>query len=138
MKLTTDHVIATLEAYFTGKSEISAVYLFGSYARGLQRPDSDVDIALLFENADPAKVSEYTDAHYLAIARILRKELHLVPLNRAPERLLNQIFSRGQCILVNNPKEHAMFKMTAFAKIADFGFYRPKFEEAFTRKLMQE
>jgi len=40
--------IPTVSEYLSGISELSAAYLFGSYAREEQDHISDVDIALLF------------------------------------------------------------------------------------------
>lgn len=47
---------------------ITAVYLFGSYAKGTQRPDSDIDLFVVspaFKDADDA-------LHYLWQRRVLR------------------------------------------------------------------
>lgn len=47
---------------------VTAVYLFGSYAKGTQRPDSDIDVFVVspaFKDADEA-------LHYLWQRRILR------------------------------------------------------------------
>jgi hypothetical protein len=95
-----------------------------------------VDIGILFENPDPEESSQSSIKHNLALARMLRKDIHLITLNNADERLLNQIFSKGHCIQINNPKHHALFKMTSYSKIAEFGYYKSKFEKSFTRKLL--
>jgi len=36
----------TLKKYFAAQKDVVAVYLFGSYARGNERPGSDVDVAV--------------------------------------------------------------------------------------------
>ena len=61
----------------------------------------------------------------------------LIVLNFAGERLLLQVFSKGKCISVNNPKKLAVFRMTSYAKIADFGFYHQKIKAGFIRKIKQ-
>jgi len=38
-----------LAGYFEKKTEVIAAYLFGSYAEGVARSDSDVDIAVIIE-----------------------------------------------------------------------------------------
>ena len=81
-------------------------------------------------------LSKKMDQHHLALARLLRKDLHLVALNYASELLLKQVFIKGRCITVNHPKQLTAFKMTAFAKIADIGFYKPNIEKGFARKLV--
>ncbi|TVQ06945.1 MAG: nucleotidyltransferase domain-containing protein [Bacteroidetes bacterium] len=36
-------------------SDIETVYVFGSYARGNPNQDSDIDLALIFQNLDDSK-----------------------------------------------------------------------------------
>lgn len=131
-----EQVTERIADYFSTKSEISAVYLFGSYAQGQPRPTSDIDLGLLFESRDRRSILKKLDQHHLALARLLRKDLHLVALNYASELLLKQVFTKGRCITANHPKQLAAFKMTALAKIADIGFYKPNMEKGFTRKLV--
>ena len=40
-----------IKKYFKNKNEVIAVYLFGSYPRNQNRPESDVDIGMFFEKA---------------------------------------------------------------------------------------
>ncbi len=113
-----------------------AVYLFGSYAHGFPRPNSDIDLGLLFDGEDRNIIADKLESYNNALARILRKEIHLTALNAASPLLLKQVLSKGRCILVNEPKKNAYFQMTALAKIADFGIYKSKFEREFARKLV--
>jgi len=48
-------LIESLRDYFHHEAirfKIKAVFLFGSQARGLSRPDSDVDLAIVFEDEE--------------------------------------------------------------------------------------
>jgi predicted nucleotidyltransferase len=59
------HYVRTLK---DGGLPVTAVYLFGSYAKGTQRPDSDIDLFVVspaFKDADAA-------LHYLWQRRVLR------------------------------------------------------------------
>jgi len=135
---TENRLVQTIADYFSTKNEAFAVYLFGSYAHGSPRPTSDVDVGILFESREHSFISAKIDAYNLALTRMLRKDLHLVALNFASELLLKQIFSKGRCILVNNPKQLAAFQMISFAKIADFGYYKTTLQKGFARKLLQD
>lgn len=138
----TDHApdiqseIQTIRAFFRPRREVLAVYLFGSYAHGFPRPNSDIDLGLLFDGEDRNIIADKLESYNNALARILRKEIHLTALNAASPLLLKQVLSKGRCILVNEPKKNAYFQMTALAKIADFGIYKSKFEREFARKLV--
>jgi predicted nucleotidyltransferase len=51
-------LIEKLTAYFKTKSEIIAVYLFGSYANGKEHRSSDIDIGLLLDTRDSALIKK--------------------------------------------------------------------------------
>ena len=68
---------------------------------------------------------------------ILKKEIHPVILNSASEELMRQIFLKGKCILVKDPKKLSLFKMTMFTRIADFGYYRNKMQSGIIRNIME-
>jgi hypothetical protein len=74
----------------------------------------------------------------IGLSRILRKEIHLVILNRAGETLSAQVFKYGKC-LYNNAKPCILseFRTTQFSKIADFAYLRNIMEKGFTRKIME-
>ena len=55
-------------------------------------------------------------------------------LNLAPERLLSQVFAKGQCLVVNNMTAHSEFRMNVFAKIAEFGYHKHRMQAGFIEK----
>jgi predicted nucleotidyltransferase len=118
-----------IREYFRKRPEVIAVYLFGSYATGQDRHGSDVDLGILLEREALVKIWEVTDQYVVGIGRILRRDVHPVVLNTAGESLLAQVFRKGKLLLVNDPAELSRFRMTAFAKIADFGDYRRRVEK---------
>jgi hypothetical protein len=71
------------------------------------------------------------------LADILRKEIHPIILNSAGEELMRQIFTKGDCILIKNQKKLSLFKMTMFARIADFGYYRNQMQSGLIRSIME-
>jgi hypothetical protein len=71
------------------------------------------------------------------LANILKKEIHPVILNSAGEELMRQIFTKGRCILVTDQKKLSLFKMTMFARIADFGYYRQQMQSGLIRNIME-
>jgi hypothetical protein len=95
-----------------------------------------VDVGILFESSDSSFISNKMGDYNIAIARMLRKDIHLIASNFAGELLLKQIFLKGRCIHTSNPRQLAAFKMLSFTKIADFGYYKSTLEQGFARKLM--
>ena len=132
-----DKLINKLKAYFEDKSEVTAVYLFGSQATGKTDRSSDVDIGILFDTSDLAGEIDKRNQYMADLANILRKEIHPVVLNSAGEELMRQIFLKGKCILVRDSKKLSLFKMTMFARIADFGYYRDQMQSGLIRNIME-
>ena len=125
-----------IAAYFSNKREVIAVYLFGSYAEGKERPLSDIDIGILLDRTDHNAIKEIRNKCIVELSRILRKDIHLVILNSAGEELIRQIFLKGKCILVSNPKKVSRSKMVILAKIAEFAYYRTQMQAGLIRKVM--
>ena len=132
-----DKLINRLKAYFKDKSEIVAVYLFGSQATNKTGPSSDVDIGILLDTYDHNTETEKKNQYLVELANILRKEVHPVILNSAGEELMRQIFLKGKCILVRNPEKLSLFKMTMYARIADFSYYRDQMQSGLIRNIME-
>jgi len=126
-----------IKSFFENKKDIVAVYLFGSHAEGRERLSSDVDLAILFDNRDREAVNRLLDKYLVALSRSLRKDVHLTAMDFAGETILKQIFEKGECLVIKNPKKLAYFKMVAFSKIVDFGYYRRQMQSGIVRKVME-
>ena len=129
--------INKLKAYFEDKSEVIAVYVFGSQAMNKTVRSSDVDIGVLVDIRDSATETEKRNQYLVELAPILKKEIHPVILNSAGEELMRQIFAKGKCILVKDQKKLTLFKMTMFARIADFGYYRNQMQSGLIRNIVE-
>ena len=132
-----DKLINKLKAYFKKESEVIAVYLFGSQAAGKEARSSDVDLGVLLDTHDRMIEVEKRNQYMVDLANILKKEIHPVILNSAGEELMRQIFLKGECILVKDPKKLSLFKMTMLTRIADFGYYRNKMQSGLIRNVME-
>ena len=126
-----------IRQYFETKKDVVAVYLFGSYAAGTEGYQSDIDIGIVFDGKNPDLMLKKSLTHILKLSRILRKDLHPVILNFAGEQLMKQIFEKGKCVLVNDKKKLARFKMVEFAEIAEFAYYQKLTQSGFIRKVME-
>ena len=124
-----------VSAYFADKPEVTAVYLFGSYAKNQQRHMSDIDLGILLKRNHLDQAEKKRTEYHSELSRILRKDIHIVVLNTAGDQLLKQIFNKGKCILNKDPGQLARYKMFMYSKIADFAFYSQKIQSGFIRKL---
>lgn len=129
-------VISTITSFFKEKKEIASVYLFGSFASGKSTKTSDIDIGILFENKF-FKFSDDLKEQYMAqLGRILRKDIEILVMNRAGEIILNQIYKKGELILIKNEKYTNEFKLKSMALYTDFEFYLKRMQNAFAKNLM--
>ena len=72
----TQQMIQLIAEYFKTQPVLKA-WLFGSYSRGEQRPDSDVDILVTYD--DSSNVSLFTiGGIYMGLKKILGREVDLV------------------------------------------------------------
>jgi predicted nucleotidyltransferase len=131
-----EKLIHKTKAYFMDQPEVIAVYLYGSYAIGEEDRASDVDIGVLIDSSDRKIEVEKGTRYMVDLATILRREIHPVILNSAGEELMRQIFLKGKCILVKDPKKLSLFKMTMFSRIVDFGYYRVQMQSGLIRNIM--
>jgi predicted nucleotidyltransferase len=76
-------LIDKIAEYFTEKPEVAAVYLFGSYARGREKQGSDVDLGILLDRDVSSGENELRTTYLTDLARILRKDLHIVMMKDA-------------------------------------------------------
>lgn len=85
-----------LQEYFSKQGDgVACVYLFGSRARGTQKPGSDIDVAVLYVQQPPPGLSGLG----LELADDLRAVLHapvdLVVLNSAAPDLTHRVLRDG-------------------------------------------
>ena len=126
-----------IKKYFSEKSEVAAVYLFGSQVENKNRPDSDVDIAILMKPKDSEKDEIFKERVIVELSKILRKDIHPVIMNSAGEVLLRQIFSRGKCVQVNDSNQLAKFMIASLGRIAEFGYYRNIIQKGFVKNILE-
>ena len=78
--VTVNRAIEAFLALASGRYPVSAAYLFGSRARGQQRPDSDTDIALLLVGDPCDFLDTKLDLADLAYDVLLETGIRIQPL----------------------------------------------------------
>ena len=92
-----------------------AIYVFGSFARGEMRADSDIDIAFLHEQSfEPVAV--FTIAQELASS--LHRDVDLIDLRRAPTALRAQVIGEGRRIHTGDELATGTFEMYTLSDFA--------------------
>ncbi|MCY4659542.1 MAG: nucleotidyltransferase domain-containing protein [Acidobacteria bacterium] len=112
---------------------VRAAWLFGSRARGAERPDSDVDVAVLVDDvpvATPTLRKQVIWQLVASLAHEIRSDrIDLVLLNDAPALLRHRVIRDGVLLTARTPGERARFVRRT---IRDYQDFEPRLRE-FTR-----
>lgn len=131
-----DGTLAGIESailgYFNERSDTDAVYLFGSTAAGTSRPESDIDIAVLFSDATRC------DGMFIIQMRqdlsdLFHRDVDLVCLNDAGPILRMQVLKRGKKLLDRNPRVLVRFIARTLIEYDDLKRTRKPIEEQLLR-----
>jgi predicted nucleotidyltransferase len=78
---------------------IAAAWLFGSVARGTARPDSDVDVGVLYQKTPPLTLAGLGLDLEGDLESALGLPVQLVVLNRAPSDLIVRVLRDGKLLV---------------------------------------
>ena len=93
--------------------EIAAAWLFGSFARGTARADSDVDVALLLSR-DPEPTLEGSGSELEGdLERLLGRPVQVVLMNGAPVDLVHRVLRDGHLLLERDRSARVRFEVRA-------------------------
>lgn len=68
--------------YCEARPEITACYLFGSYASGKNRPGSDLDLAFLVRpDLNTRQIDQFRSAVIIELGRLTRLDIHPLIMN---------------------------------------------------------
>ena len=106
--------VKTLKKYFQEESSVILSFLFGSFAKGRQMEESDVDIAVWMKNKErKAKI-------YCKLCQILEREVDLVDLEEAPASLISSVFKTGIPLTIKDKKLYWELYLRASNEAEDF------------------
>ncbi|MCL5057801.1 MAG: nucleotidyltransferase domain-containing protein [Actinobacteria bacterium] len=111
-----------LAQYFERRPEITAAYLYGSYAEGVARRDSDVDIAVLTDPV-PGNTLKYRLEVMEDARRLLKRSTEVIILNEAPRLLQFQVIQKGCIIYERSADKRAFFEMDIAGRYYDYKKY---------------
>lgn len=111
---------------------LDSLWLFGSCARGDERPDSDVDLAALF--ARRLSAGEMADL-IGDLATLLRRPVDLVDLERAPPLLAYEVLREGRLLYDERPEHRVAFATPLPTIVEDLRIVRRPIDAALQERL---
>jgi predicted nucleotidyltransferase len=92
---------------------VIAVYLFGSFARRNEGPESDVDIAVLYSDAPSRTFDGLPLSLEEGLEKRLGREVQVVVLNHAPADLIHRVLRDGKLLIDLAPSSRIQFEVRA-------------------------
>jgi hypothetical protein len=117
-----DESIKRIIDYFRTREEVSALYLFGSVAKGVQHAGSDVDIAVLVDERKlrGRKFDTLRQDYYTVSPRLSMSIVDIVILNTAPPHLKHHILKTGSLIFDRHRRLRVKFAARAILEYLDY------------------
>lgn len=98
--------------------EIIAAYLYGSFAKGIETKESDIDVALLLsENFTQTALYPFKIAG--EIEKKLKRKADVRILNNASPSFLNQVFKYGKLLYSADEKKRVSFEVQSMRLYLD-------------------
>lgn len=90
-----------------------AAYLFGSVARGTDRPSSDVDVAILLQTPPSGELDGVRFSLEGDLERALGRPCQIVLLNDAPVDLVHRVLRDGKLLVDRDRSARIAFEVRA-------------------------
>jgi predicted nucleotidyltransferase len=123
--------------FFEKTPHVVSVSLFGSYARGVANSESDVDVAVLFENAHVPEVLTLIEQRE-DLGALLQKEVDLICLNTASPIIGMQVYNNGKNLLVKDTRSYAQYQMFLFTSYAELKELRAPMEKGILKRKLHD
>lgn len=113
-----NNVVEKLKEILLGKlNNVEAIVLFGSYSRGKEKFDSDIDVAIkLSKPLEKENIISLKNE----IEEILGIDVHLIDLYSINEDFRYEILISGKTLYCKNEYEFEMYKLKCFSEYLMF------------------
>ena len=130
-----DDTISPLLDLLDRRFGVESLWVFGSEASGRARPESDLDVAVLFSR--PPSAVELAEARAEGAA-LIDRALDLVDLDTASPLLAYQVLKHGRLVTDRNPRRRYRFTAGVPARREDVLLMRRPIEERLARRIATE
>lgn len=121
-----ENTIQALRDFFSTRPDVLMAFVFGSFARGTETVESDLDVAVYIVPEGPDIEWEETrdykaeDEIWSSVERITGRDTDLIVLNRAPSTLACSIVQEGIPVIIKDPALCLRFSLLVSSAAEDF------------------
>jgi len=138
-----EEMIDKLKEFFLKKAQevgVDLVFLYGSWARGFPKADSDVDLAVNFKVEEEEEVFKAIAELSLSLMRDIKKEVSIIPIFsdfRKPMLYYNAVVL-GEPIYIGERGKYIRFFVEAICQMEDFNIFGTKWQRYAAQKNLSE
>ena len=132
-----DKDIKRIVHYFKGQDEVSALYIFGGYAKGRKTGESDIDVGILVdESRSKGRNFEFfKKKYYAASPAFSMRPVDIVILNTAPPFLKHQVLKTGRVLFDRYRKLRVRFTTNAIIEYLDYKPIQDTYLKALSKRI---
>ncbi|MHC4955807.1 MAG: type VII toxin-antitoxin system MntA family adenylyltransferase antitoxin [Planctomycetota bacterium] len=106
-----DAVASCVRRVLADHDAVAAAYLFGSVAKRTSKPDSDVDVAVLYDRPPPSTLGSPQMKLEAALEKVLRRPVQVICLNSVPPDLGIRVLRHGMLLTENDRSARIRFEV---------------------------
>jgi predicted nucleotidyltransferase len=132
-----DKDIKRIVHYFKGQDEVSALYIFGGYAKGRKTGESDIDVGILVDESRLKRrnFEFFKKKYYAASPAFSMRLVDIVILNTAPPFLKHQVLKTGRVLFDRNRKLRVSFTTNAITEYLDYKPIQDTYLKALAKRI---
>lgn len=138
-----DKIISALKTYFQRKSDIYDIdmaFLYGSWAGGFPKIESDIDIAVIFNrDMDGEKVFKIITDISLELTDLFKKETNVlyIDIDLSKPMLHYNTIVQGIPVFIRDFKSYVDIRFKAIAQMEDFSIFGVTWQNEIVKKRLE-
>jgi predicted nucleotidyltransferase len=140
-----DEIVNHLKNFFNKKAQhfgLEMAFVYGSWARGFPKEDSDVDIAIVFTNENEAddELFRYLNSISLSLSKELGREVNTIAIQsdfNKPMLYYNAIVL-GIPVFIKDSDKYIRLRNEAVYQMEDFNLFGIDWQVGIARKNLEE
>ena len=127
MKISSSDLIK-IKKYFQQKSGIAAVYLYGSFARGEAKKNSDIDLGIVFsEKKEETGLPQVIFSNELT--KILKRKVEIQDLDSCSLTFSYRVIGEGKVLIGKEETERMEFEASVMRRYFDLQNFYQEYEK---------